>query len=316
MLAKRNPNMQRILMETRKKREADLKEARDHLGEIQKALGLGNGHLSDDDILEAAEAVEMMNQKAYDCHLCTFTVENCDLCKYTGVVVRSNKYLKDEYFMPCQMYKTNRKLREVSKLMNASGLGDRFKQRRFETFQTDKNTAGAKQEAERFCEDLQSNPKATGLMLVGPYGCGKTHLAAAILYRCAEYGVAGMFVVVPELLAKIRSSYNAHDGKADEIIEAAKDAPLLVLDDLGAEKVSDWVREQIYMLVNFRYEHELPVVITTNNGGKELEAELGRRTLSRLIEMTVPVTIKARDYRMQLAGQAMRVARRSEADEK
>ena len=76
MLAKRNPNMQRILTETRKKREEDLKEARDHLGEIQEALGLGNGHLSDDDLLEAAEAVEMMNQKAYDCHLCTFTVEN------------------------------------------------------------------------------------------------------------------------------------------------------------------------------------------------------------------------------------------------
>ena len=151
MLAKRNPNMQRILMETRKKREEDLKEARDHLGEIQEALGLGNGHLSDDDLLEAAEAVEMMNQKAYDCHLCTFTVENCDMCKYTDMVVRSNKYLRDEYFAPCLMYKTNRKLREVSKLMSASGLGDRFKQRRFETFQTDKNTPGANKEAERFC---------------------------------------------------------------------------------------------------------------------------------------------------------------------
>lgn len=260
MLAKRNPNMQRILMETRKKREEDLKEARDHLGEIQEELGLGNGPLSDDDLLEAAEAVEMMNQKAYDCHLCTFTVGNCDLCKYTGVVVRSNKYLKDEYFMPCLMYKTNRKLREVSKLMSASGLGDRFKQRRFETFQTDKNTAGAKQEAERFCEDLQSNPKATGLMLVGPYGCGKTHLAAAILYRCAEYGVAGMFVVVPELLARIRTSYRTGDGKAETVIETAKNAQLLILDDLGAEKASEWVKEQLYMLVNYRYEHMLPTM--------------------------------------------------------
>lgn len=301
MLAKRNPNMQRILMETRKKREEDLKEARDHLGEIQEALGLGNGHLSDDDLLEAAEAVEMMNQKAYDCHLCTFTVENCDMCKYTDVVVRSNKYLKDEYFMPCQMYKTNRKLREVSKLMNASGLGDRFKQRRFETFQTDKNTAGAKQRAERFCKDLQNNPKATGLMLVGPYGCGKTHLAAAILHRCAEYGVAGMFVVVPELLARIRTSYRTGDGKAEAVIDTAKNAKLLILDDLGAEKASEWVKEQLYMLVNYRYEHMLPTIVTTNCNGAELEQELGRRTLSRLVEMTKPVNIHASDYRMKLA---------------
>ena len=301
MLAKRNPNMQRILMETRKKREEDLKEVRDHLGEIQEALGLGNGHLSDDDLLEAAEAVEMMNRKAYDCHLCVYTVENCDMCKYTDVVVRNNKYLRDDYFAPCSMYKTNRKLREVSKLMNASGLGDRFKQRRFETFQTDKNTVGAKQEAERFCEDLQNNSKATGLMLVGPYGCGKTHLAAAILHRCAEYGVAGMFVVVPELLARIRTSYRTGDGKAEAVIDTAKNAKLLILDDLGAEKASEWVKEQLYMLVNYRYEHMLPTVVTTNCNGAELEQELGRRTLSRLVEMTKPVNIHAGDYRMKLA---------------
>lgn len=301
MLAKRNPNMQRILMETRKKREEDLKEARDHLGEIQEALGLGNEHLSDDDLLEAAEAVEMMNQKAYDCHLCVFTIENCDMCKYTDMVVRSNKYLRDEYFAPCSMYKTNRKLREVSKLMNASGLGDRFKQRRFETFQTDKNTAEAKLAAERFCNELQSNPKATGLMLVGPYGCGKTHLAASIVHRCAEFGIAGVFVVVPELLARIRTSYRTGDGKAEAVIDMAKRAKLLILDDLGAEKASEWVKEQLYMLVNYRYEHMLPTVVTTNCSGAELEQELGRRTLSRLVEMTKPVNIHASDYRMKLA---------------
>ncbi len=301
MLAKRNQNMQRILMETRKKREEDLKEARDHLGEIQEALGLGNEHLSDDDLLEAAEAVEMMNQKAYDCHLCVFTIENCDMCKYTDMVVRSNKYLRDEYFAPCSMYKTNRKLREVSKLMNASGLGDRFKQRRFETFQTDKNTAEAKLAAERFCNELQSNQRATGLMLVGPYGCGKTHLAASIVHRCAEFGITGVFVVVPELLARIRTSYRTGDGKAEAVIDMAKRAKLLILDDLGAEKASEWVKEQLYMLVNYRYEHMLPTVVTTNCNGAELEQELGRRTLSRLVEMTKPVNIHAGDYRMKLA---------------
>nr|DAG48747.1 MAG TPA: Replicative helicase [Caudoviricetes sp.] len=301
MLAKRNPNMQRILTETRKKREEDLKEARDHLGEIQEALGLGNDHLSDDDLLEAAKAVWMMNQKAYDCHLCTFTVENCDMCKYTNIVARSNKYLRDDYFAPCSMYKTNRKLREVSRLMNASGLGDRFKQRRFETFKTDKNTAEAKLAAERFCNELQSNPKATGLMLVGPYGCGKTHLAASIVHRCAEFGIAGVFVVVPELLARIRTSYRTGDGKAEAVIDTAKSAKLLILDDLGAEKASEWVKEQLYMLVNYRYEHMLPTVVTTNCSGAELEQELGRRTLSRLVEMTKPVNIRAGDYRMKLA---------------
>ena len=196
-------------------------------------------------------------------------------------------------------------MQEVSRLLNASGLGDRFKQRRFETFQTDSSTAVAKREAERFCDELQRDPKTTGLMLVGSYGCGKTHLAAAILHRCAENGLPGMFVVVPELLARIRTSFRTsfrtNDGKAEEIIDAAKTSKLLILDDLGAEKTSEWVTEQLYMIINYRYEHMLPTVITTNTTGSELEQELGRRTLSRLAEMTRPVKIQAGDYRMKFA---------------
>ena len=301
MVMKKNPSMRHILITERKKREARLAEAKDHLGEIQEALGLGNGNLSDDDLIEAAEAVKLTNKKADACKNCQYTVENCDTCKYTKIAVRENRYLRDEYFFPCRKYRMHRKLWEISKMMNASGLGERFKQRRFDTFKPDSDTVVAKREAEQFCAALQSNPKATGLMLVGPYGCGKTHLAAAILYRCAELGVAGMFVVVPELLARIRKSYRTGDGKAEEVIDAAKNAKLLILDDLGAEKASEWVKEQLYMLINYRYEHMLPIVITTNNSGAELDKELGRRTLSRLVEMTKPVKIQAGDYRMKLA---------------
>lgn len=300
-LAERSPSMQRILMETRKKREGKLKEARAHFGELQEALGIDSSRLDDDALLEAADAVKMMNQKADDCRRCQYTVEDCNQCEYTGRNFRTNRYLDEAYFKPCKKYVVNCKMREVARLMNASGLGDRFKRRRFETFQVKPETAEAKCAAERFCDELQCDPKTTGLMLVGPYGCGKTHLAAAILHRCAERGVAGMFVVVPELLSRIRTSYRTNDGQAEVIIDTAKNAKLLILDDLGAEKVSEWVTEQLYMLINYRYEHMLPTVITTNNSGAELEQELGRRTLSRLIEMTRPVKIQAGDYRMKMA---------------
>lgn len=300
---KRNPNMQRTLIEVRKKREEDLKEARNHIDEIKAVLHLEDANLDDTDLLEAAEAAKMTKQKAHECQNCQYTVENCVRCEYTGsgLYIRQNRYLEDAYFVPCKKYKVHRKMQEVSRLLDDSGLGDRFKQRRFETFQTDSNTAGAKREAERFCDELQQNPKATGLMFVGSYGCGKTHLAAAILHRCAENGLPGMFVVVPELLARIRTSFRTDDGKAEEIIDAAKTSKLLILDDLGAEKTSEWVTEQLYMIINYRYEHMLPTVITTNNTGAELEQELGRRTLSRLAEMTRPVKIQAGDYRMKFA---------------
>ena len=72
---------------------------------------------------------------------------------------------------------------------------------------------------------------------------------------------------------------------AEEIIERAKSTPLLILDDIGAEKASEWTQEQLYRIVNFRYEHMLPTVITTNCDGAQLEMALGRRIVSRLIEL-------------------------------
>ena len=135
--------------------------------------------------------------------------------------------------------------------------------------------------------------------MIGGYGTGKTHLAVAILRETAEAGIPGMFVVVPDLLGKMRASFNLKDGKADELVTTAKNAPLLVLDDLGAENPSPWVVELIYVLINHRYEHMLPTVITTNCNGRELEEMFGRRVVSRLAEMTVPVNIRAEDYRMK-----------------
>jgi DNA replication protein DnaC len=115
----------------------------------------------------------------------------------------------------------------------------------------------------------------------------------------AEKYVAGAFVVVPELLAKIRASFKSTDETPDDIIRTAKKAPLLVLDDLGAENSTDWVLEQLFLVINHRYEYMLPTIITTNCNGRELEQRIGRRILSRIAEMTDPIQIKAADYRMK-----------------
>ena len=71
-----------------------------------------------------------------------------------------------------------------------------------------------------------------------------------------------------------------------------------MLEDSGAEKASEWTQEQLYRIVNFRYEHMLPTVITTNCDGAQLEMALGRRIVSRLIEMTTLVKVQAADWRM------------------
>nr|DAG78878.1 MAG TPA: Replicative helicase [Caudoviricetes sp.] len=314
-LLQRNPNMRRTLMEMRRKHKADVQEATAHLQEIREVVGLPADWEPTDDseLLLASEAAGEKRRHDAACAECPYTVETCERCRYNAETFRGARYSNTflRCIPACAKYKVRLEQRRIAKLIGESGMGARFQMRTFATFREDAATETAKRLAQTFCADLKTKPRTTGLMLIGPYGCGKTHLAAAILHQSAEDGIHGIFVVVPELLAKIRSSYNAHDGKADEIIEAAKEAPLLVLDDLGAEKASEWVKEQLYMLINHRYEHMMPTVITTNNDGAELEAELGRRTLSRLAEMTVPVKINAGDYRMKLAGQAMRAARAS-----
>lgn len=304
--------MQRILTETRRKREADVREATARLPEIRESAGLPADWEPTDDseLLFASEAASEKRRHDAACAECPYTVETCEQCRYNAEPFTSARYSNEflRCIPACAKYKVRMEQRRIAKLIGESGMGARFQMRTFATFREDAATETAKRLAQTFCADIKTNPRATGLMLIGPYGCGKTHLAAAILHRCAEDGTPGMFVVAPDLLAQIRSSYRTGDGRADEIVDAAKNTPLLVLDDLGAEKASPWVQEQLYMLINHRYEHMLPTVITTNNDGQELEQELGRRTLSRLAEMTVPIKISARDYRMKLAGKAVRAS--------
>lgn len=289
-----------------------MRDATARLPEIRESAGLPADWEPTDDseLLLASEAAIEKRHHDAACAECPYTVETCEQCRYNAEPFSSARYSNEflRCIPACAKYKVMMEQRRIAKLIGESGMGARFQMRTFATFREDAATEAAKRLAQTFCADIKTNPRATGLMLIGPYGCGKTHLAAAILHRCAEDGTPGMFVVAPDLLAQIRSSYRTGDGRADEIVDAAKNTPLLVLDDLGAEKASPWVQEQLYMLINHRYEHMLPTVITTNNDGAELEAELGRRTLSRLAEMTVPIKIKAGDYRMKLAGQAMRAA--------
>lgn len=306
--------MQRILTETRRKHEQELQAARERIDEIRTALALPEtefaGPDGDQDLVKAAEAVDEKHRHDAACAHCSYTVDDCEQCKYNSQAFESSRFSNPflRCIKPCGKHRAWAEQKRVARLMGESGMGTRFQARTFATFHEDAGTKTAKRLAETFCADLKTNPLTTGLMMIGPYGCGKTHLAAAILHQSAENGIPGMFVVAPDLLALIRSSYRAGDGRADAIVDAAKNTPLLVLDDLGAEKASEWVKEQIYMLVNHRYEHMLPTVITTNNSGPELEKELGRRTLSRLAEMTVPIKISAGDYRMKLAGKAVRAS--------
>lgn len=301
-MAQRSPRMLRTLTEIRSREARMIWAARPRRAEILRVIGAPREAIrTAQGLLLAAEAETIKRAHDTACAACPYRVENCHECNYNGREFRDERYRNPllSCIQPCAKYKTQQEQQKIERIMGSGGVSERFRSRTFATFQATPATKQAVDLCKRFCSAVKLDPKVPGLLLKGNCGTGKTHLAVSILRETAEAGIPGMFVVVPDLLAKMRASFSLRDGKADELLKAAKDAAVLVLDDLGAEDPKPWVPELIYVLINHRYEHMLPTVITTNCGGKELEAVFGRRIVSRLSEMTVPVNIQAADWRMK-----------------
>jgi DNA replication protein DnaC len=149
--------------------------------------------------------------------------------------------------------------------------------------------------------DFAKNPEGW-LVFMGQTGCGKTHLAAAIVNYRYEIGKPALFVVVPDFLDHLRSAFNPESKVSyDQLFESVKTAPLLVLDDFGEQSTNPWVREKLYQLINFRYNSRLPTVITTRYSLDEIMAEVDGSISSRLVDRTISMTfvIIAPDYRTE-----------------
>jgi DNA replication protein DnaC len=140
------------------------------------------------------------------------------------------------------------------------------------------------------------------LLLEGGYGCGKTHLAAAIGNTQLEQGNVVLFITVPDLLDHLRSTYGpSSEIEYDETFDRIRNSYLLILDDLGVENPSHWAQEKLFQLLNHRHSHRLPTVITTNTNIDDLDP----RIRSRLIDthLTTRVRISAPDYRSMAQNQ-------------
>ncbi|MBN1260985.1 MAG: ATP-binding protein [Anaerolineae bacterium] len=134
------------------------------------------------------------------------------------------------------------------------------------------------------------------LVLRGGYGCGKTHLVAAITNACIEQGHAVLFITAPDLLDHLRAAFAPTSPQTyDERFDEVRTAPVLVLDDLGTEHSTPWALEKLFQLLNYRYMSRLPTVITTNHDLEDLEPRLRSRLAD--MELVQIVTILAPDYR-------------------
>jgi DNA replication protein DnaC len=153
-----------------------------------------------------------------------------------------------------------------------------------------------------FDDGLKSYPGS--LLFSGQTGSGKTHIAVAVVRELVKEDrlYRATFTTAPEILLSIRNTFNKHDNDddhyktEDEVISDYADVELLIIDDLGSEKTTDFTIQSLYLIIDRRNRELMPTIITTNLSLKEIEEKLDARIASRLADMKI-IKINMPDYR-------------------
>ena len=229
---------------------------------------------------------------------------NCLHCAGAGYV-RQNVPLEDPRFgrlEPCICRSSDIAEGARQRLFEISRL-DRLSHLTFENFEM-RGNKNAKfmtpqdvhslQEAEEAADRFAHKPEGW-LLLEGGYGCGKTHLAAAIANYAVSVGIPTLFITVPDLLDTLRFAYSDPDTTFEARFEEVRSAALLILDDFGTQNATGWAQEKLFQIMNYRYINKLPTVITTNLMLDEIESRIRSRLQDE--EFVKHIRITAPDYR-------------------
>ena len=258
-------------------------------------------------------------------------LENCTLCRGTGwKLVPRPDGTRGNVAMACDCGMEER----AARVMERARVPKRYEHCDFESYVTDladgktwttqhsHSLKNAKLLTQGFVRDYPGSAEK-GLLLMGPSGVGKTHLAVASLKELVRRGHGGLFCDYRELLKEIQASYNpASESTEMGILDPIRTIEILVLDDLGASKPSDWVRDIVGIVLNARYNERRTTIITTNYvdnpapdgesarlpNGKlvspsredSLEQRISSRMRSRLYEMCRTVELFAPDFRREV----------------
>jgi DNA replication protein DnaC len=221
----------------------------------------------------------------------------CSFCYGTGMEVVAGKGARR---CRCRTHNIQ------AKLLEAARIPRRYSECSLSNYQPASNNSSqlrAFNYAYRLVREYPSVDR--GLLLMGPCGVGKTHLAAAMLRGLIEKGIPCLFYEFGALLKEIQGSYNPHAQTSElKVLAPLFDAEVLVLDELGASKPTDWVRDTMMQIIGTRYNEWKLTIFTTNYFDEQpnerdetLEDRIGARLRSRLYEMCRTVVIRGTDYR-------------------
>ena len=219
----------------------------------------------------------------------------CPICFDSGMEIVPGKGAR---ICSCQRQKT------TGSNFDKAKLPSRYNQCHFNNYTTpDPSQLKARNLAIQFANEYPAVDR--GLLFTGTVGVGKTHLAVSILKGLFERGFSCLFYEFGSLLKEIQDSYNANTKTSElGVLAPVLNAEVLVLDELGASKPTDWVRDTMAHIINTRYNNKKATIFTTNyaderqNDREEtLEDRIGVRLRSRLYEMCTTIEVKGPDYR-------------------
>ena len=222
---------------------------------------------------------------------------NCD---------EANKIWKiyDEFIEKEKLKEFN--LKQIDKLFQNNNLGKRQLNSTFENYKITNKNKKAYDNAKKYANKLINRATDKGLFITGTYGVGKTYLASCIANEVIKNKITVVFGTLIQLLDYIKDTYKDSDMSDKEYLNLYYSVDLLIIDDLGKEKPTEWVLEKLFLIVNNRYNNYLPIVITTNYNRNQLRERLCVNKnysmvdsiISRLYEMCGGIEIKDEDHRM------------------
>jgi DNA replication protein DnaC len=217
--------------------------------------------------------------------------EHCDACQ---------KIISDELDKKA---KEDARKNKTAALMGQSGLDKELLMKMaFDSY--DPQYRGKAFEIAKHYAESFSVETARGLLFYGRAGSGKTHLACSVARYLIEQKLIGVkFVRIVDLLCDIRKTFDENESyrteNESELIRKYTRVPLLILDDLGSEKTTDWVRQILYQIIDERWLEQMPIIITSNLTLDDLEGRLEERITSRIAGMCQRVEMRDHDYRIR-----------------
>ena len=191
--------------------------------------------------------------------------------------------------------------KNMERLYTLSGMSSRLRNYNFENYKVCNENKTAYFKAKKYVADLLAGKKSNSLFITGNIGTGKTHLAASIANKLIENDKIVLMGRLTTLLDMIKETFKDNTKSENELIELYSNVDMIIIDDLGTERISSWALEKLYTIIENRNENRLPIIITTRFNKQGLierfsqsqDEQLVDAIISKLYQMCYGVTLKS-----------------------